>query len=563
MLITLQIQQIQEFHVRLRFFHVNAFITNMYNNITENLHIMKLRLYLLIPLLTWALSGMGTVKLHAIFSDNMVLQRDHPITIWGTADPGEHISAEFRGKVVKTTANENRTWTVSFPKQKANHIGADMIIQGNNRIVLHNILIGDVWLCSGQSNMEMALGACNDSISVNNADFPSIRYIRVPYTCADKPMDDVKSKLNWVICSPQTASACSAVGFYFARRLANEVKVPIGILISSIGGTNIEKWMPQASFASNPHLNEYNQKIEAWMKQYRQDVSACQEPLRKWLDSAQYALDNHTEIPSMPYIPIHPSLPGSRYGGGDFSHLYNGMISPFSRFKIKGAIWYQGENNGEERESYCEKMCEMISIWRKIWGYDFPFYFVQLSSWLEPTKDPNKTQNGWQHCREAQVMCFKKMPHTGIAASYDIGDANDIHPKNKYDVGERLAVWALTHDYNRKYNFCGPIYKSMKIVGDKIYIDFDYAEEGLMIGNKTGQAPVEEIKSGLNGFAIAGDDKIWHWADATIIDGKVVVSSSKVKNPIAVRYAYSMNPQGANLYDKGGLPALPFRTDCW
>lgn len=320
----------------------------MYNNITENLYIMKLRLYLLIPLLIWALSGMGTVKPHAIFSDNMVLQRDHPITIWGTADPGEHISVEFRGKVVKTTANENRTWTVSFPKQKANHIGADMIIQGNNRIVLHNILIGDVWLCSGQSNMEMALGACNDSISVNNADFPSIRYIRVPYTCADKPMDDVKSKLNWVICSPQTASACSAVGFYFARRLANEVKVPIGILISSIGGTNIEKWMPQASFASNPHLNEYNQKIEAWMKQYRQDVSACQEPLRKWLDSAQYALDNHTEIPSMPYIPIHPSLPGSRYGGGDFSHLYNGMISPFFRFKIKGAIWYQGENNGEE-----------------------------------------------------------------------------------------------------------------------------------------------------------------------------------------------------------------------
>lgn len=524
-----------------------------------------LRLSLFIVFIVLGILGKCEVRLHSIFSDNMVLQRNSPIVVWGTADAGEAVSVIFRGKTIKTVANEEKVWSVSFPQQEANDIGTDMVIQGVNRIVLHNILIGDVWLCSGQSNMEMPLGACNDSVSVNNANYSNIRYVRVPITCVDRPMDNMKDGLEWVVCSPKTASGCSAVGFYFARKLADEVKVPIGVLISSVGGTNIEKWMSQSSFAENPLLEDYNQKIKKWMSQYRQDVLACQRPMRIWLDSAKLALDNNTEIPPMPYVPLHPSLPGSKYGGGEFAHLYNGMISPFFRFRIKGAIWYQGENNGEEGKSYCDKMCEMISTWRKMWGYNFPFYFVQLSSWLEPANDPNDTKNGWQHCRDAQTMCFKKMPYTGIAATYDIGDAKDIHPKNKYDVGLRLAFWALNFEYNYKCNFSGPIYKSMKIVGNKVFIDFDYAEEGLMAGEKNGYSPVRELngKNVLKGFAVAGDDRIWHWADAMIVEGKVVVSSDSVNNPVAVRYAYSMNPQGANLYDKGGLPALPFRTDCW
>lgn len=524
-----------------------------------------LRSCLFVTFLLGSLSVSCEVKLHAVFSDNMVLQRNFPIVVWGTADEGEVVSVQFGGEIIETVTGCDKKWSVSFPQQDANNVGIDMVIQGNNRIVLHNILIGDVWFCSGQSNMEMPLGACNDSIAINNAYYPNIRYVRVPVTCVDRPMDDMKDRLEWIVCSPKTASACSAVGFYFARKLVSEIKVPIGVFISSVGGTNIEKWIPQSSFAENPQLKDYHKKIEKWMLQYRQDILECQEPVRTWLDSVQFALDNGKEIPFMPYVPLHPSLPGSKYGGGDFAHLYNGMIAPFCRFKIKGVIWYQGENNGEEGKSYCEKMCEMISVWRKIWGYTFPFYFVQLSSWLDPLSDPNDLKNGWQHCREAQEMCFKKMPYTGMAVTYDIGDAKDIHPKNKYDVGLRLAFWALNFDYKRKYNFCGPMYKCMKIVGNKVFVDFDYAEEGLMIGEKKGQDPVKDMqgKKKLKGFAIVGEDGIWHWAEATIVGCKVIVSSSKVNKPVAIRYAYSMNPQEANLYDKDGLPALPFRTDCW
>ncbi|MCS2389976.1 sialate O-acetylesterase [Bacteroides thetaiotaomicron] len=272
----------------------------------------------------------------------------------------------------------------------------------------------------------------------------------------------------------------------------------------------------------------------------------------------------HEDIPSMPYVPLHPSMPGSKYGGGQFSHLYNGMISPLYQFKIKGALWYQGENNGEEERTYVEKMKEMIAAWRNGWGYEFPFYIVQLSSWLKPVNDPNDWKKGWQFCRAAQLACVTEIPNTGIAVTYDIGDEEDIHPKNKYDVGERLALWALAHDYGKEISFSGPLYKTITLEEDRIRVNFNYSEDGLMIGRKEGKKEVEEDKIGkLQGFVIAGEDKVWYWADAKIEGNSVIVSSPFVNKPIAVRYAFSMNPRGANLYNRSGLPASPFRSDCW
>ncbi len=522
-------------------------------------------IYIVAIFLLSATKGVATVKLHCLFSDNMIIQRALPIRVFGTADRGELLTVTFGDVTVSTVADRNGDWVVELPARDACAIGQNLVVTGENKIVLHNVLIGDVWLCSGQSNIEMALGSCNDSVAIKEADYTTIRFVRIPYTCKDSPQTDIDAeKFGWNICTPHTAGGCSAVGFYFARRVSAEVGIPIGLLVSSIGGTNIEKWMPQSSFSGNAVLSEYNQQVEKWMEQYRKDLVSFQPAMKAWMKTVNKLRTKHSDVPSMPYVPLHPSMPGSKYGGGQFSHLYNGMISPLYRFKIKGALWYQGENNGAEERTYVEKMREMISAWRNGWGYNFPFYFVQLSSWLKPVSDPNDSKPGWQFCRAAQLACVTEISNTGMAVTYDIGDEDDIHPRNKRDVGERLALWPLARDYGRKVYFSGPLYKSTAIDGNKLRVLFSYAEVGLMIGKKEGQNEVEEIKSGkLQGFAIAGEDRVWHWADAIIENDCVVVSSPLVDKPVAVRYAFSMNPQGANLYNKVGLPASPFRSDCW
>lgn len=516
-------------------------------------------------LLCISLSANAELRFHRIFSDHMVLQRGQPVNVFGEAIPGEHLSVTFSGVTIQTVADQNKIWSVTFPAQEANASGQTITVSGKTTVQLQDILIGDVWLCSGQSNMEMSLGGCNDSVSVVNANFPAIRFVRVPYICKESPQQGVDTeKLEWTVCSPRTAAGCSAVGFYFARRISTEIGVPLGVLISSVGGTNIEKWMPQSSFSNNPNLYEYNQMIETWMKEYHEDLIEFQTPMIKWMKAMNKAVKERQKVPPMPYVPLHPSLPGSRYGGGQFSHLYNGMIAPLFSFKIKGALWYQGENNGSEERSYVEKKREMIAAWRKEWGYEFPFYFVQLSNWLKPSKEPDEAQKGWQYCRSGQLTCVREIPNTGMAVTYDIGDAEDIHPKNKFDVGERLALWALAHDYGHKIVYSGPLFKSAIQEGGRMRVLFEHVGSGLMIGCKKGIVPAaENANDRLKRFAIAGEDKLWYWADAVIQDDCVIVSSPKVSKPVAVRYAFSMNPEGANLYNKEGLPASPFRSDTW
>jgi len=280
--------------------------------------------------------------------------------------------------------------------------------------------------------------------------------------------------------------------------------------------------------------------------------------IEAWLPKAKAALASNATIPPAPQIPQHPLA----HAGGT-TGLYNGMIHGLIPFAIRGALWYQGESNGGEGQSYYQKKQALIGGWRQLWGEgDFPFYFAQLANFMQPNTNP-EGGDGWARVREAQAFCLVGIPNTGMAVLTDIGDARDIHPKNKQDVGERLALWALAKDYGRKdLIYSGPIYRSMKVEGDTIVLSFDHVGEGLMVGKKEGLAPTQEVKDGvLKGFSIKGEDGKWHWADAKIVGQTVVVSAAGASKPTAARYAFTTNTDHCNFFNKAGLPAVPFRTD--
>jgi len=519
-------------------------------------------------LLLLASSARADIRLHKLFTDQMVLQRDMPVSVYGVADPDERVTVQCAGQRVSATATAKGAWTVTLAAMPANAAGQELTITGTNTMTLKDVLIGDVWLCSGQSNMDFRLHGCNTPQDIETADFPAIRFITVPIICAEKPNEDVQTREPWVrwnTCLRQTASGISAVGFYFARKIHRETGVPIGLLVSSVGGTNIEKWMPREAFAGTQNLDEIGKTIDRAIAEYRKDVAESLGKVEQWLPKARQALQAGQDLPEAPDIARHPSMPGSR-AGGNWLHLYNGMIHPLSRFSIRGAIWYQGENNSEEEDTYVAKMNAMIGSWRKAWRQEFPFYYVQLANWLKPTDVPSgeDKQWRWQKCRMGQLKALK-IPKTGMAVIIDVGDADDIHPRNKVDVGERLALWALARDYGKtNLVYSGPLFKEMKVEGRKVSITFDSVGSGLMVGEKSGTEPTREVKGGkFKRFAIAGQARKWVWADAAIDGNTVVVSSPDVPSPVAVRYAFSINPEGCNLYNKEGLPASPFRTDDW
>lgn len=526
-----------------------------------------------------ASTACADVRMHKLFSDDMLLQRDTIVPVYGYAEPGEEVTVKFGDQTVSAKAGLDGRWMVKLQKMPANSNPQDMTVTGKNTITLKNILVGDVWLASGQSNMAFGLGGCNAPKDIETANYPQIRFITLPIICEPYPTWDVETKepwFRWNVCNPGNAGNISAVAFYFARIVQKEAGVPIGLLVSSVGGTNIEKWMPKTAFDTTPELADFAKNINNAIEDYKKDLAGYLETgmsennnkLASWKQTAGEALKVGKDIPSPPelvQLPLHPSMPGSR-AGGYWLHLYNGMIAPLGNFPIKGALWYQGENNSEEENTYTIKMRAMIESWRKLWGIDFPFYYVQLANWLQPSDVPSgeDKQYKWQLCRMGQLKALS-IPKTGMAVIIDVGDAADIHPRDKFDVGKRLALWALAKDYGQsKLVYSGPLYKDIKVEGNKIRVSFDSTGSGLMIAEKKGLEPAVEIKGGkLKRFAIAGADKKWVWADAKI-DGKtVVVSSPEVPNPVAVRYAFSINPEGANLYNKEGLPASPFRSDDW
>ena len=530
-----------------------------------------------VPLLvlTAAVTAAADVQLPRVIGNNMVLQRNKPLPIWGWDEVAQKVTVTLGEASATATAGQNGKWLVTLPAQNAGgpHI---LSIRGSSKVKLKNVLIGEVWICSGQSNMSWPLHRCQppDRKIVPGADLPQIRHIRLPTVMAAKPLGDDSAAVGlthfgkqrgtkqavllprppdrnatakhpgagWQVCSPAAArSSFTAVAYFFARELHKELGVPIGVINSAWGGSKIEPWIPPSGFESVRELKET-------------------------LDSLDKRLGGRIDF----------NVPTA---------IYNGMIHPLLPYAIRGTIWYQGESNGNEGDSYVHKKRALINGWRKEWKQgDFPFYFVQLPNYLSSNNDP-QGGDGWARIREAQSKVPAHLKNTGMAITIDVGEAGNIHPANKYSVGRRLAIWALAKDYGKKnLVYSGPIYRSMKAVGGTIELTFDYVGSGLMAAkmsefrSRESAKPVDKLDGlalagagtempkpvdKLAGFAIAGADRRWHWADAVIKGNKVIVSSVKVKRPVAVRYAFSANPVRANLYNKEGLPASPFRTDTW
>ena len=505
----------------------------------------------------------AAVKLPMVFSDHAVLQRDRPITVWGWADPGEAVKVEFAGASAEAVADANGDWQVELPACGASKEAREMKVAGSNEIVLQDILVGDVWLCSGQSNMEMKVGAARDrgESQAEAQNYPFIRHMKVVGEGVFTPWKDTTGT-RWTVCNKYSSADFTATGFFFALDLAKELDIPIGLVNSSWSGQKIEPFISPEGFYGVPELQSIADKIRAIdpaTEPGRDAYGKALENFRKWTDDAEKAIADGRR----PFPP--PSLPKITSDNYPCSAFFN-RILPMARFQVKGAVWYQGCSNGGEGESYFHKMKALIQGWRGLWGYDFPFYFVQLANHGHPTDDP-AGGNNWARLREAQLRSLG-IPGTGMAVIIDIGEAGDIHPKNKQDVGHRLALWALAKTYGRDgLVYSGPLFESAEAEGGAIRVSFrDFSVgSGLMAGKKDGRDPtVEDPEGRLKGFSVAGDDRKWHWADAVIDGDTLLVSSPDVPAPVAVRYAFRMNPAGnANLYNREGLPASPFRSDDW
>jgi len=623
------------------------------------------------------------IVLPKVVSSHMVLQRNTPVKIWGTADIRENVIVSFNGQTIKTRANKNGNWQVVLSSMQAGG-PFNMLIKGKNTIELTNILIGDVWICSGQSNMEMSVKLShNAEEEIAVANYPMIRLFTVPRTISSTPKSNISGG-SWLECSSENIAEFSAVAYYFARKLQKEINVPIGLVHSSWGGTGVETWTSEEGLSSQEgfksaleNLKNFNPETYANTRKKKllditgplpnEDVGLVGEDAiwaqsshdflswktmnlpQLWENAGLIDLDGIVwfqtdfeldEDEAKNTISIHlgriddsdntylngikvggmvekydvdriyPVESGTasigknvlvvrvedlRFGGGFSSPkadlyikttkrkiplaglwkyrigkgiiaarnagnpnampslLYNGMIHPLLPMTIKGAIWYQGEHNASRAYEYRKLFPNMITDWRKQFNQgNFPFLYVQLANFMKADDEP--VDSNWAELREAQSLTLKNTPNTGMAVIIDVGEANDIHPKNKQDVGKRLATEALKKVYHKEHT-SSPAFLAMKIVNDTVRIVFKEVGHGLKVKNRYGY---------VNGFTIAGVDKKFYWAKAYIEkNNTIVVISDAVTEPVAVRYAWANNPDDVNLYNSETLPADPFRTDDW
>ena len=634
--------------------------------------------------------GRAEVRLPSIIGDNMVLQQGTKVRIWGKANPGERIVVTFEKKSVNAVADARGRWQVWLGPLKAGG-PSDLTIKGDNVLTIRNVLVGEVWICSGQSNMEWPLvNTVNGNEAVAQANHPEIRLFTVEHTTSESQLDDVKGR--WVVTTPEDAASFSAVGYFFGREIHQQVKVPVGLINTSWGGTPAEAWTSLDALRSSPELKPVLDRYESSLNALPQTKEAYARALLDWEAKNLYvdgenkgealgyadpatktgdwskidlpkqfetagllidgvvwfrrvvdvpaswagkdlvlnltAIDDYDvtyfngttigstgrETPDSYMVPRKYAVPGSlvrsgtnviavrvfdRAGEGGFgrggemslrladadqislrgnwdykvelalepkhpdwgsrpepvgasnqnspSVLYNAMLAPLVPFAIRGAIWYQGESNAGRAYQYRTLFPTMIRNWRSAWGYEFPFYFVQLPNWRARQDAPSESD--WAELREAQAMTLRE-PQTGMAIAIELG-GEDLHPRNKLDVGRRLALLALANVYGKEIVPSGPLFDRFRIEGNKVRITFKYGQ-----GLKTSDGgPVK-------GFAIAGSDHRFIWADARIEGDAVVVSSPTILNPAAVRYGWGDNPL-VNLYNKANLPASPFRTDDW
>jgi sialate O-acetylesterase len=621
----------------------------------------------------------ANVTLPKIFSNNMVLQRNRPIPVWGWAASGEKVTVQFNKQVKTIKADKTGQWKIILDPEAAGG-PFELTIKGKDQLTVNNILVGEVWICSGQSNMEWIVRNTNNAQEeIKNANFPQIRHIKIPNTVAASPLKDIPGG-EWKVCSPETVPDFTAVGYFFARDLFRQLQVPIGLINTSWGGTMVETWTSREAFENNEEFktlfsNMSVANLETAMKQKAQQltnkIEAQQGPIKpgtntdSWksadLNDGDWA---HMKLPTLWESAGYENLDGvawfrktifisdadagkpavlelakvddvdetwingvkvggiagydqdRRYnipagtlkagknviavkvtdgagGGGIYGDpaamkltinnvsqslagdwlfrveligtvnvnnpnsyptlLFNSMVKPLIPYAIKGAIWYQGETNAGRANQYRKAFPLMINDWRQRWEEgDFPFYFVQLASFNAGNGDSQRGSS-WAELREAQTSTLS-LPNTGMAVTMDIGESKDIHPRNKQDVGKRLAAIALNNLYEKKMEWSGPMYQSMKIAGSKIELTFNHADKGFLVKDKYGY---------IKGFEIAGADKQFHFAKALAEGNKIIVFSDEVLNPVAVHYAWADDMPEVNLYNKEGFPAVPFRTDTW
>jgi sialate O-acetylesterase len=501
------------------------------------------------------------VKPNPLFTEGAVLQRGQPVPVWGTARDGETVTVEIDNQKAITTAADGK-WRVNLgPLKEGGPL--TLKITGDNSVTITNLLVGEVWVCSGQSNMEFSFARAHNAKEEGpKAAYPKIRMFTVMKTTAAKPLAEAVGR--WVECSPQSVNGFSAVGYFFARDIHNKLGVPVGMIHTSWGGTPAQAWTSLEGFGTDPELKEYvdyatqrfasydadtatyaakQEEFNSKAKEWDETVGkAHAEAMKSWIEATAQAKKDGQPLPPQP-SPSSPRPRGPRNPNGvsrDPTTLFNGMVAPIIPYGIKGAIWYQGESNANKPKQYLTLFPAMIADWRARWKQgDFPFFFVQIAPYNG--KPPE--------IREAQFLTLAKVKNTAMAVTTDVGDANDIHPPRKETVGQRLALAARALAYGEKIEYSGPLYESMTAADGQITLRFKHVGGGLIA--KDGE---------LKGFTIAGEDKNFVPAQAKINGSSVIVSAEGVANPKAARYGWSNVPD-VNLFNQEGLPASPFRTD--
>jgi len=479
------------------------------------------------------------LKLPAIIGPNMVLQRDLENPIWGWADPGADVTIAIAGQTLQAKADDAGKWKVTLAPMAVSHESVSMTIQSKEeKLVLDNILVGEVWICSGQSNMQWSVSQSDDpDLEAATAKYPKIRFISVPRIGTQDKQENFAGK--WDVCTPETVASFSAVGYFFGRQLHQTLDVPIGLIDNAWGGSAAEAWISREVMDTDPRFTNVS---EQWKKT---DATYDHEKaMAAWKIKADEAKAAGEPAPRQP----SNLLAGNHRPGNTWA----GVLHPTIGYGIRGTIWYQGESNAGRAYQYHDLFALLISEWRKAWGIgDFPFYWVQLADFKAEKEVPG--ESSWAELREAQSKTLT-LPNTGQAVIYDLGEGRDIHPRDKQNVAKRLARIALARDYGVPIEFQSPSYKSMEVKGDKTILTFEnVGKDGLYAFD------TQEVV----GFAVAGEDKVWHWGTGTIVGAdKVEVKSDKVATPVAVRYAWADNPV-ANLRGRNGLPVDPFRTDDW
>ncbi|MCF7818391.1 MAG: hypothetical protein K9M54_10970 [Kiritimatiellales bacterium] len=481
--------------------------------------------------------------LPTVFSDHMVLQRERAVPVWGKADPNATVTVEFAGQTKTAVAKADGTWRIDLDPMPASTAPRTLTVRaGGQQVAFQDVLVGEVWLCSGQSNMQLSLSACeNAAAEIAAANYPEIRLYDTPRVATEDPQEKINA--HWTACTPETAKTFSGVAYYFGRKLHQDLNVPIGLLLSAWGGTRIEPWTPPCGFEGIESLADINQRVQKTLPSsplYKKTLSDYLASASQWTENARKAMQTESYISEPPAFPADLILSGNQQIP---TKLYNGMLHAHIPFAIRGAIWYQGESNHREG-LYVDKTKALLNGWHKLWGYDFPFYFVQIAPFQYGDENPEILPIFW----EAESEIVKTIPKTGMAVISDYATLSNIHPPNKEVPGTRLALLAEANDYGMDVVSSGPVFQSLEKQGSSLKVVFDSAK-GLT--TRDGKFP--------DWFEVTGIDGQFKKAEAKISGNAVIVQSAEVAEPVAVRFAWNKLAM-PNLVNGAGLPAPAFRA---